>query len=140
MPGDSSTWGAVPRGIGKSRGSDGIRIGPETPVRGFKDLLNIDKHHASRMHPMAHTLDSASARVLCPGLLESVGAIPFRLTHCGYTDSENATARLRLRTKGISWSLPFSLTSPSPVSVELAGPRGASVRYNPKCTPNIHPT
>ena len=50
--------------------------------------------------------------------------IPYRLTHCGYTDVDRATSTLRLKTKDTPWSKSFSLgAASSPTVVELTVPQ-----------------
>ena len=137
-----------PRGIGRSRGRDGVIIGPEMPLRGLKDAALFDvqmkpRHMGSVILPRARSplyngdkmfeamdvqgnmVPTTSLSSLLEEEIRSPGHnIPYHITHCGYTDVDRATSTLRLRTKGAPWSKPFSLgAASSPTVVELTVPQ-----------------
>ena len=111
----------MPRGIGKTRGVDGFIIGPEIPIRGFKDILLLDKQFPSNR---PNALDNETEAMVSPSSLRDAergsGAnhrFPYRLVHCGYSDTERGTATLKLKTDSSPWSKPFSLITPAPTQV-----------------------
>ena len=115
----------TPNYLGKSRGNDGIIIGPDAPINGLKDALLLDKSvsrissfldsdnnisnfdnsfNISNPENKSEVANHAIAEGLSPNIEKFSNLSPaYQLSHCSYTDSVNLKGRLRLRSKGTSW-------------------------------------
>jgi hypothetical protein len=109
-----------PRGIGKARGSGGIVLGPELPIRGISDILGpkcssefgrliTRKTEEISQNNIRNTLRSDS-------IVDSFDSdidthLQYKLMQCSYTNNETQKSRLRLRSNGTHWSKYFSLDS-----------------------------
>ena len=88
----------TPMGIGKSRGGDGIIIGPDTPILGLKDFLNFDK-----MNRFPSVVERSANESAYDSTYNNTSSLSYNLLHCSFTDPHNLRTRLRLRAKGTSW-------------------------------------
>lgn len=118
---------ALPPGIGRARGMNGIIIGPDAPIKGLSDFLYpTNNHRISAFHrrpltlvkpegsavQVAGTQDLTASRVqslISRQRQQSVGQDSkdsswYALAHCGYSSQEKKTARIRFRHHGAQWS------------------------------------
>ena len=111
------------RGIGKSRGVQGIVLGPELPVRGLADIL-VSNRPSEFGKLITKKADEFSVYSNVEGSSETYSSgidLPshYHLIQCSYTNFDRRSGRLRLRGSGTNWSNFFSLDASNSTSVEI---------------------
>ena len=102
----SSRYGALQHksseALQRVRGFDGIKLGPEYPMRGLADILRVPEPRIERqvnclLHkpkPVVQSSSKSSKNIhfavqkAIRNCLKSTDAVNYKLTHCGYTNEE----------------------------------------------------
>lgn len=111
------------RGIGKSRGVEGIVLGPELPIRGLADML-VNNRPSEFGKLITKKADEFSMHSTAEGSSETYSSgvdLPshYHLIQCSYTNFDRRSGRLRLRGSGTNWSNFFNLDASNSTSVEI---------------------
>ncbi|RYH32534.1 hypothetical protein EON65_00390 [archaeon] len=141
---------SLPKGIGRARGLNGVILGPEAPIKGLSDVLytgskvnivsKLQKPPISGTQLMRYETNDQVALAADQQQAVQAGSLGselggagrdsmdtwYSLVHCGYTNKEKKTARVRFKHLGTQWSKFISLENDGIQTITVDGEHATS--------------